>query len=1119
MSMLVKRFVVVAVWISLPSAGFAAELPQASRFRPAIAAASDEGRQAISRFRLPSGATVRLLAAEPMLANPVAFGLDERGRAYVAETFRFHKGVTDLRSHMDWLEDDLASRTVADRVAMYRKHLKDEFPTFSVEQERIKLLEDTDGDGIYDKDTVYADGFRNPEDGLGAGVLARKDAVYYTCLPKLWLLGDSDGDGTSDNRTALHDGFGVHVAFLGHDLHGLRIGPDGRLYFTIGDRGINVLTKEGRRLMLPDTGSVLRCELDGTNLEVFASGLRNPQEVVFDDRGNLFTHDNNSDSGSDKCRVTYLIEGGDHGWRIGYQFFEDRGAWNSEKLWYPPFADQAASIVPPIANLGNGPAGLTYNPGLGLGGRFQQTFFVADFKGSNALSGVRTFTLEPNGAGFQMNSADEFLWGMCATDVDFAPDGSLVMSDWVDGWAQPGKGRLYAITFPDMAGREDLEETRRIIAEDLTKRSVADLTGLLDHADMRVRQEAQFALVSKGADGATALEAAAIEAAVTSLPGRLHAIWGLGMLARRNASQTAVFRRLLDDRDAEVRAQAAKVLADTPDMTPATFERLAALLEDDSHRVRFFAAMALGKTGESKAAPLIRDAVAAAGDRDPWLRHAYVMALSRINDQATIKAMAVDSRPSVRKAAAVVLRRLDDAAIATLLRDDDRTIALEAARAIHDEPIQAALPDLAMLDLDMACRDIALVRRVIAANVRLGGRAQAGRLVEIGSSSTVPPALRAEAIVGLARWGQGRSRDPIVGVWRPISPHPLPEAIDAFLPCAEKLVADEEVEVSLAAIRTARVLKSESARDALKRIVAAPPGESRLRVEALLAIEAMNDAALSALVEVTLTDRDERMRAEARRILAQRDPARLVALAEDVLERGSLREKQSMIDTVGRLDAKDATSLVVQWTDRLLDGRMPADLQLDLLLAARALAERDPGSGLSQRIQAYESTKPEGDAVARFRECLEGGDAKEGRRIVMNSTAAACLRCHVVTDRGLTTGGNVGPALNGIGSRHDRRALLESIVAPNARIAEGFTSVVLALADGTVVAGVLKSENDKEVIVITADAVQVAVAVADIEDRAAGVSAMPGDLSTKLTPREIRDVVEFLSTLRSSPGR
>ena len=154
--------------------------------------------KAIRSFRVPAGLKVELFAAEPLLANPVAFCIDEKGVAYVAETFRHSDGVTDTRNHMDWLDDDMACRTVADRVAMYKKYLGSKFESFHVQHERVRRVVDRDGDGRADASTVFADGFNDPAAGIGAGVLARKGDVYYTCIPGLWKLRDTRGDGRAD---------------------------------------------------------------------------------------------------------------------------------------------------------------------------------------------------------------------------------------------------------------------------------------------------------------------------------------------------------------------------------------------------------------------------------------------------------------------------------------------------------------------------------------------------------------------------------------------------------------------------------------------------------------------------------------------------------------------------------------------------------------------------------------------------------------------------------------------------------------------------------------------------------------------------------------------------------
>src|SRR5580704_13850775 len=128
-------------------------------YEPKIDGPSNQGEQAIARIRVPKEMKVSLWAAEPMLANPVCFAFDEKGRMFVAETFRLHAGVTDIRGHMDWLDDDLASRTVADRVKMLEKHDGKNFEKYSIDQDRVRRLEDSTGSGHADKSTVFADGF------------------------------------------------------------------------------------------------------------------------------------------------------------------------------------------------------------------------------------------------------------------------------------------------------------------------------------------------------------------------------------------------------------------------------------------------------------------------------------------------------------------------------------------------------------------------------------------------------------------------------------------------------------------------------------------------------------------------------------------------------------------------------------------------------------------------------------------------------------------------------------------------------------------------------------------------------------------------------------------------
>ena len=1069
-------------------------------------------------FRVPSGLKVELFAAEPLLANPVAFCLDENGVAYVAETFRHSDGVTDTRNHMDWLDDDLASRSVADRVAMYKKYLGSNFESFHVQHERIRRVVDRDGDGRADASTVFADGFNDPAAGIGAGVLARKGDVWYTCIPGLWKLRDTKGDGHADSRKLLHNGYGVHVGFLGHDLHGLRFGPDGRLYFSIGDRGFNVTTFDGKTLTVPDTGSVLRCEADGTGLEVFATGLRNPQELAFDQFGNLFSGFNNSDSG-DRARWVYLVQGGDSGWRIGYQFLEgpySRGPWNEERLWYPAFEGQAAYIVPPIANVSDGPSGLTYDPGVStLPATFKNHFFLVDFRGSSGSSGIRSFAVEPEGASFKLVDSKQFVWSVLATDVDFGPDGGLYFCDWVEGWNKPQKGRIYRLLDESRRGDPAVREVKDLLAQGMERRGLDELAKLLAHADMRVRQEAQFELAARGGPAWETLSTVASSKSGTLA--RIHAVWGLGQAARLTRARTddhnhvPTLLPLLADSDPEVRAQTAKVLGDI--RGEEAFAGLIGLLTDPSPRVKFFAAIALSGLGRPQAVEPLLAMLRASGEKDPYLRHAAVVGLAASGKTAAWIRASRDESAAVRMGVLLALRRLRDPEVARFLTDSDPRLVLEAARAIHDVPIEPAQPALAALQV-RASASLPLMRRILSASFRLGRPEDAARMAALAERSELPAAGRALSLELLAQWAAPSGRDPVVGLWRPIPARPAEPAAAAIAPKLTALLASPTGKVQTAAIHLAMALEIKEAGGLLAALSGDVKYADSLRAQALETLDKLNDPRRVEAATLALAAPGARSRTAALKLLGKVDPAKAITPLGDRLKSGSTIERQGAIAILAGMPGDAARRLLLDWLDRLIAGKTPEEIQLDLIEAAAARSEPE----FRDRIKKYESTKPHDDPLSPFREVLSGGDREQGRRLFTSRADIECIRCHKVrASGGELTGGEVGPELAGVGARLSRTDLLESIVNPNKKIAEGFESVIIATGDGKVHTGILRGEDGKEVRLITAEGKAFAIPKDSIDDRKRGPSAMPADVAAKLSKKELRDLIEYLASLKTAP--
>ena len=174
----------------------------------------------------------------------------------------------------------------------------------------------------------------------------------------------------------------------------------------------------------------------------------------------------------------------------------------------------------------------------------------------------------------------------------------------------------------------------------------------------------------------------------------------------------------------------------------------------------------------------------------------------------------------------------------------------------------------------------------------------------------------------------------------------------------------------------------------------------------------------------------------------------------------------------------------------------------------RAIIEQPAPGGIRLGQTEAEAAK---DPLAKWNECLEGGDAKAGRAIFTEKAEAACLRCHKVKGEG----GDVGPDLGGIGKQKDRAYILQSIVDPSAVIAPGYENVVLTLKDGSMVAGLLNAETPKELTIASlTDGKRQKISKASVKDRLAVPSAMPPGLAEVLGKRGLRDVVEFLATVK-----
>lgn len=363
---------------------------------------AEASRQAL---KVPADLEVQLFAAEPMVVNPIALDVDTYGRVWVTE------GVN------------------------YRRNVK------NPPDNKIKVLEDTDGDGQADKVTVFTSDLN-----AAMGVCVAGSKIYVPESPHLYVYEDANNDLKPDGpRKILLSGFGGKNH--DHGTHGQILGPDHKLYMTVGDSGYDVTGPDGKRIQFK-WGGMVRCELDGTQLEDFAVNFRNPFELAVDSYGNVWCSDNDND-GLKSVRICWILEGGNYGWFGGPEMIQNADGsfdpihhWRADKPGFVPYTL--------ITGFGS-PAGMTFYEGGALGPKFRNQIVHCD----PGPREVRLYSLKRTaGVGFGIGlenivtSTDGYFRPI---DPRVAPDGALFFSDWYDGgvgghaYNDPTRGRIYRL--------------------------------------------------------------------------------------------------------------------------------------------------------------------------------------------------------------------------------------------------------------------------------------------------------------------------------------------------------------------------------------------------------------------------------------------------------------------------------------------------------------------------------------------------------------------------------------------------------------------------------------------------------------------------------------------------
>lgn len=1019
-------------------------------------------------FQLPEGTVIEQVAGAPLVEFPMFACFDDAGRLYVAEG-------SGQNVSGEVLEKELLCK--------------------------IALVEDTDGDGKFDKRTVFADKLIFP-----AGVLWHQGKVYVASPPGIWVFEDKDGDGRADSREQLVTGF-AHDG-TGHDVHGPFFGPDGWIYWTDGLRDYKVPTKEGT-VLEGRAALIWRCREDGSQIEwLCGGGIDNPVELLFLPGGALVGTMDQTPGDA----ILHYIDGG----------------------WYPSLHDDRVRELP------------VTGPQLGAIEQFSAAFpaalcgfcrlrsdvFGKDLQGDLIsaqfnVHRLQKHELKPAGATWKGSTTDFAI----STNYDFHPsdvledaDGSLIVID-MGGWYNyhcPNSkyarlelsGGLYRIRPADAATADPWG--RQI---DFDGAAGAQLAALLDDPRPMVRDKAVEALVRQGAKCVADL-AAVLASAPARQPepgatgegspagdgagespeplGRINAVWALNRIGTPEAR--AGVRAALVDPSPKVRQAAAHCAGVERDS--AALEQLSEIVVADELPVRLKAAEALGRIGNPQAAEAIRKSLPTASS-DRFLEHALIYALIRLDDREHTLPLLSDASPDVRRSGLIALDQmpggnLQRSDVAPQLDTDDPSLQQAALEVIArhegwaDEIVSLADGWLSSKDLSEA-----QARSLAGAIVAFADDARIQQLVQERLSSTeTPEASRLLLLRALARCRLSEF------------PSGWTELLKGFLDGENAALRGEGVNV----VRSRNLpqfdeqLKHLAARDDV------PTGE-RVAALGIIAprIQPLPADAFALLAGRFADEVDplDRLSAAAALSQAHLTDDQFTALVMIVEREGPLTTpllalafQQCRNEEIGRglMAALDKSpgggALAIDDVENLLKNFPPGVRE-----SARPLLE-----------SRADRQRQEEETIARLfaRVSVLPGDAARGRQVFF-SKKVACYGCHQIEKEG----GQVGPDLSLIGSVRRTIDLVEAISIPSSTIVPGYRSFTVLTADGKVASGLIVRQTSDAVYLRTADLSEIRIPRNDIDQLApSDQSIMPQGLDKTMTPQDFADLLEFLHSRR-----